>query len=76
MLMDPEFGNVLRNAFAAAAVQHKPGSTWKLATPGQNHAAIDPLLAVRLRPVYAMTFFASEPIGRFDRYLFHDLGLL
>ena len=73
---DSEFGKVLGNALAAAGVRHAPGTTWKLAAPGENHAAIEPLLTARFRPSYAMTFFASRPIGRFDRYLFHDLDLL
>jgi GNAT superfamily N-acetyltransferase len=71
-----EFGNVFANALAAAKKLHHPGTIWKLASPGENHAAISALLPARFRPAYTMPFFASRPIGRFDRYIFHDLDLL
>ena len=75
--MDRErFGEVLASALTAAGALHRPGKTWKLAMPGENQAAVAPLLAAGFRPDYATTFFASEPIGRFDRYVFHDLDLL
>jgi GNAT superfamily N-acetyltransferase len=69
------FGDVFANALAAAA-RHVSDVIWKVDTPGENLAVAAPLLAAGFRPVYATTFFASEPIGRFDRYVFHDLDFL
>jgi GNAT acetyltransferase-like protein len=75
--MDRErFAEVLGTALTAAGALHAPDRIWKLAMPGENQAAVAPLLAAGFRPDYATTFFASEPIGRFDRYVFHDLDLL
>lgn len=75
--MDREqFGEVLAAALTAAGALHVPGRTWSLAMPGENQAAVAPPLAAEFRPDYATTFLASEPIGRFDRYVFHDLDLL
>jgi hypothetical protein len=75
--MDRErFGEVFTAALTAAGALYAPGVTWTLALPGENQVAVAPLLAAGFRPDYATTFFASAPIGRFDRYVFHDLDLL
>jgi hypothetical protein len=34
------------------------------------------LLAAGFRPTFTITFFASGPIGQFDRYAFHDPDFL
>jgi GNAT superfamily N-acetyltransferase len=69
------FGDVFRHALAAAG-GHASGSKWELAVPGENRAVIASLFAARFRPILGLPFFASAPIGRFDRYIFHDLDLL
>jgi hypothetical protein len=70
------FGDILCHALAAAGGVHASSSKWELAVPGENRAAIASLLAAHFRPVFGLPFFASAPIGRFDRYVFHDLDLL
>ena len=73
---EEEFGNVFSIALSTAKSLHDPRTSWKVASPGENYAAIDPLLSAHFQPAYIMPFFASGPIGRFDRYIFHDLDLL
>jgi GNAT superfamily N-acetyltransferase len=75
-LEETRFGDVFASALAAAASRHIADVIWKVDTSGENHAVTAPLLAAGFRPVYTTTFFASEPIGRFDRYVFHDLDFL
>lgn len=70
------FGEVLTYALAVAGTHHEAGMGWKVAAPGENRALVAPLLAAGFRPSYGELFFASEPIGRFDRYIFHDIDLL
>jgi GNAT superfamily N-acetyltransferase len=70
------FGDVFHSALAAAGEHHSPGQIWRLSVPGENFAVVDPLIASRFRPAFLMPFLASEPIGRFDRYVFHDLDYL
>jgi hypothetical protein len=67
---------VFHCALAAVGEHHSPGQIWRLSVPGENLAAVDPLIAARFRPAFLMPFLASEPIGRFDRYVFHDLDYL
>jgi len=75
--MDAErFGEVLGRALAAAGEVAQPGLSWRIDAPGENRAAIPPLLAAGFRPRRLSNFFASAPIGRFDRYLVHDEDLL
>jgi GNAT superfamily N-acetyltransferase len=73
---EDRFAEVLTNALAAAAPFHHRSAAWTLLVPGENRSAVAPLLAAGFRPSYAETFFASGPIGRFDRYIPHDLDLL
>lgn len=73
---DSRFGEILAAALAAAAELPVPETIWRIATPGENREAIAPLLQAGFRPTFTMTFFASAPIGQFDRYIFHDLDLL
>lgn len=70
------FGPIFDQALAAAASWHAPEVIWRVATPGENHAAVAPLLAARFRPAFSVPFYATAPVGRFDRYAFHDLDLL
>lgn len=70
------FGEVLHSALVAAGREHSPGRVWRLAVPGENQAAIAPLLDARFRPLFTMNFLATEAIGRFDRYVLHDLDYL
>lgn len=77
--MDAErFGDVLGRALATAgeAAAARPGLPWRADVPGENRAAIPPLLATGFRPHRLASFFASGPIGRFDRYVIHDEDLL
>ena len=73
---EDRFAEVLTHALLAARTSREPGDGWTLVVPGENRAAVPPLLAAGFRPSYAETFFASGPIGRFDRYIVHDLDLL
>jgi GNAT superfamily N-acetyltransferase len=70
------FAQVLDSALAAAAKRHSSGMRWTVALPGENQSAAAPLLAAGFRPTFTMTFFASGPIGQFDRYAFHDPDFL
>jgi len=49
---------------------------WRIDVPGENRAALAPLFAAGFRPYRLSNLFASEPIGRWDRYIFHDEDLL
>lgn len=51
-------------------------TSWRIAFPGENHAAIPVLLAWGFRPVWSIATMATGAIGQFDRYVFHDLNLL
>jgi GNAT superfamily N-acetyltransferase len=75
--LDPaRFGEVLASALAAAGARHTPGLSWTVVMPGENHAAITPLLDAGFRPRWCDAFFGSEPVGRWESYLFHDMDLL
>lgn len=69
-------GDVLGRALAAAGERHGPGVRWRVDAPGENRAAVAPLLDAGFRPERLANFFASAPLGRFDRYLFHDEDFL
>ena len=74
-LDEARFAAVLGRALAAAASLRppdRPELMWRALVPGQNRAAVAPLLAAGFRPRLFTAFFSSAPIGRFDRYLFHD----
>lgn len=73
---ESRFSDLFHCALVAAGEHHSPGRIWRLATPGENRAIVDPLIAARFRPAFLMPFLASEPIGLFDRYVFHDLDYL
>jgi GNAT superfamily N-acetyltransferase len=70
------FREVLSLSLVAAADLHRSGVTWGVISPGENRAAIEPLLGAGFRPRYCDVFFASAPIGRWESYLFHDVDLL
>lgn len=63
---------MVNRALAHASTLHRPGLRWRALVPGQNQAAVAPLLAANFRPTRLSTFFSSVPIGRYDRYVFHD----
>lgn len=75
-LDEPRFGEVFATALAAAGPLHRPGLTWTVVAPGENHASIAPLLDAGFRPRWCDAFFASAPVGRWESYLFHDVDLL
>jgi len=68
--------DVVDRALAAAGAQDRLGLRWRVDAPAENRAAVAPLLAAGFRPTRLSAFFASAPLGRFDRYLFHDEDLL
>lgn len=70
------FGDILGRALVAAGERHRPGVGWRVDAPGENRAAVGPLLEAGFRPERLAAFFASAPVGRFDRYLFHDEDVL
>ena len=70
------FGDVLGRALAAAGARERPRLVWRVDIPGENRAAIPPLFAAGFRPRRLSAFFASAPLGRFDRYVLHDEDLL
>lgn len=67
---------VVNRSLIAAAAQHRPGDRWRLDLPGENHAAIPPLLAAWFRPERLFPLLASGPVGRWDRYVFAGLDQL
>lgn len=70
------FADVLESTIAAAGERHEPGMPWAVTLPGENRSAAIPLLRASFRPAQTMTFFASAPMGQFDRYAFHDPDFL
>lgn len=70
------FAQVLESAIAAATKHHAPALRWTVTLPGENRLAPAALFATGFRPACTMTFFASGPIGQFDRYAFHDPDFL
>ena len=73
---DDRFAAVLGRALAAAGECSRVNLPWRVDVPGENRAAIAPLFAAGFRPRRLAHFFASAPIGRFDRYVLHDEDLL
>jgi hypothetical protein len=69
-------GAVVGRALSAAGADHRPGLRWRVDVPGENRAAVGPLLAAGFRPARLDNFLASGPIGRFDRYVLHDQDVL
>ena len=63
---------VITRALAAIAPMLQPGLPWRLSVPGQNTAALAPLLAAGFRPRSLSTYLASSPIGQWDRYILRD----
>jgi GNAT superfamily N-acetyltransferase len=51
-------------------------TSWRIAFPAENTAAIPVLLAWGFRPVWSIEAMATGDAGQFDRYVFHDLNLL
>jgi GNAT superfamily N-acetyltransferase len=51
-------------------------TSWRIAFPADNTAAIPALLAWGFRPAWSIPAMSTGPIGQFDRYVFHDLNLL
>lgn len=70
------FAPILRQALAACLIAFPAATHWRLATPGENSAAIPTLLAANFRPVFTMPFLTNGDLGQFDRYAFHDLNWL
>ena len=71
-LDEARFATVLTRALAAARALARPGLPWRASVPGQNRAAVAPLLTAGFRPRRLSAYLSSAPIGRFDRYLFRD----
>ncbi len=69
-----DVGPVLQLALHQAAA--RSASSWRIAFPGENTAVIPVLLAWGFRPVWSIATMATGDIGRFDRYVLHDLNLL
>lgn len=69
-------GDVVGRALAAARERHRPGVRWRVDLPGENRAAVVPMLDAGFRPERVSNFFGSAPLGRFDRYVFHDEAFL
>lgn len=67
---------ITARALVAASSLHRPGDRWRLDLPGENHAALPPLLAAGFRPERLSPLLASAPIGRWDRYVFAGLDQL
>jgi len=75
--MDGErFPAVLARSLAAAGSLGATRVAWRIDVPGENRAALAPLFAAGFRPHRLSNLFASDPIGRWDRYIFHDEDLL
>jgi GNAT superfamily N-acetyltransferase len=51
-------------------------TSWRIAFPADNTAAISVLQAWGFRPVWSVATMATGAIGQMDRYVFHDLNLL
>ena len=51
-------------------------TSWRIAFPADNTAAIPVLLAWGFRPVWSVEAMATGAVGQMDRYVFHDLNLL
>lgn len=69
-----DLGAVLHIALEQAA--RRDATSWRIAVPAENVAAIPVLQAWGFRPVWNIAAMATGEIGQFDRYVFHDLNLL
>jgi GNAT superfamily N-acetyltransferase len=75
-IAESRFAETLVQALIAASALHHGGLRWLLLLPGENRAAVPPLLEAGFRPHLLMPFLTSAPVGRFDRYIAHDLDLI
>jgi len=66
------FPAVLARALATVAPLARPGLPWRVTLPGQNTAALTPLLAAGFRPKGVSIYLSTAPIGQWDRYLPRD----
>lgn len=69
-----DLGDVLHIALQHAA--NLDVTSWRIAFPADNTAAIPALQTWGFRPVWSIAAMATGQIGQFDRYVFHDLNLL
>lgn len=69
-----DVGSILQNALLYTTSAN--ATSWRLALPADNLAAIPVLQAWGFRPVWNVAAMATGKIGQFDRYVFHDLNLL
>jgi GNAT superfamily N-acetyltransferase len=68
---------VLARALAGAATLPGAGSAeWWIHLPAENSAALAPLFAAGLQARQLTPYLATGPIGRWDRYVFHDANML
>jgi hypothetical protein len=68
---------VLTRALAAAATLTGADSAeWWVHLPAENDAALAPLFAAGFRARQLTPYLATGPIGRWDRYVFHDADML
>jgi ribosomal protein S18 acetylase RimI-like enzyme len=68
--------DVVTRALSSMTSLLQPGLTWKLSVPGENTAALAPLVAAGFRPHSLATYLASSAIGQWDRYIFRDEDFL
>lgn len=53
-----------------------PATSWRIAFPAENLAAVPVLLAWGFRPVWSVATMATGTAGQMDRYVLHDLNWL
>ena len=75
-LDEGRFAAVLGRALAAAGAVARPDLRWRVSVPGENRAAVPPLLAAGFRPRQFDAFMSTGPLGLFDRYVLHDSDFL
>lgn len=63
-------------ALALQQAAARSATSWRIAFPADNTAAIPVLLAWGFRPVWSIEAMATGAVGQFDRYVFHDLNWL
>jgi ribosomal protein S18 acetylase RimI-like enzyme len=56
----------------AGVVQRSGPLPWRIDLPGRNHLAIAPLLDAGFSAENMVTWFESETVGQWDRYIFRD----
>ena len=69
-----DVGPLLELALHQAAASS--ATSWRIALPAENVAAIPVLQAWGFRPVWSIATMATGAVGQFDRYVLHDLNLL